>query len=340
MAGDETVSARRHVDRGQAAPWRNARRTKRSAGSGTCLIVTRLRDAPPAGAAPGTGCTVATGPWFSRSRPPPRRVARARPDGTIPEGDTPVCHAPAVGAHGHWHDGELLGFDLETTGVDRHLDVPVSFALVSVVEGVVVTRDTGLVDPGRPIPAAAVHVHGITTERARAEGRPLSEAVAMLSDALVLASERGVPVVGMKLDYDLTILDVQCREADGRGLAARGFAGPVLDALVLDRHFDRFRKGRRTLSDLCAHYGVPIANAHDAAADAEATIGVLTAMCGRYPELCTGDPVALHRSQIAWHRDWALAYDKWRRGRGMSRLDPEEYDWPLPAELPPAAVAV
>lgn len=239
----------------------------------------------------------------------------------------------------HWHEGEVLGFDLETTGVNCHVDVPVSFALVSVVAGAVVARDTGLVDPGRPIPAAATQVHGITTERARAEGLPLSLAVAMLSTALLDASERGVPVVGMKLDYDLTILDVQCRAIDGRGLVERGFSAPVLDALVLDRHFDRYRKGRRTLTDLCAHYGVTIAKAHDAAADAEATIGVLTAMCGRFPELRQADPDELHRSQVVWHRDWTESLDAWRRTKGMPPLERRDDDWPLPAEPPPIAAA-
>jgi len=239
----------------------------------------------------------------------------------------------------HWHQGEVLGFDLETTGVDCQFDVPVSFALVSVVGGVVVARDTGLVDPGRPIPVAATRVHGITTERARSEGRSLPLAVAMLSRALCDASERRVPVVGMKLDYDLTILDVQCRAADGRGLVERGFCAPVLDALVLDRHFDRYRKGRRTLTDLCAHYGVTITNAHDAAADAEATIKVLTAMCCRFPELRQADPEELHRSQVAWHREWTESLDAWRRAKGMPPLERRDYDWPLPAEPPPIAAA-
>jgi DNA polymerase III subunit epsilon len=239
--------------------------------------------------------------------------------------------------HGHWPDGELLGFDLETTGVDRFSDVPVSFALVTMVGGVVVHREAGLVDPGRDIPESATAIHGITTDRARAEGHPLAEAVATLADALVVATERGVPVVGMKLDYDLTILDVQCRQLDGRGLVERGFGAPVLDALVLDRHFDRYRKGRRTLGDLCAHYEVVIDNAHDAAADAEATMGVLLAMCRRYPELGTQTPADLYRSQAEWHCKWATSYDKWRQKKGLDPLDPREFDWPIAAGSPPAA---
>jgi DNA polymerase-3 subunit epsilon len=234
-----------------------------------------------------------------------------------------------------WPDGELLGFDLETTGVDRFSDVPVSYALVTVSGGDVTERRTGLVDPGRPIPEGATAIHGISTERARAEGVPLDEAVAMLSDALVGASARSIPVVGMKLDYDLTILDVQCRRLQGRGLVELGFTAPVLDALVIDRHYDRYRKGRRTLVDLCALYDVAIGNAHDAAADAEASIRVLRVLSGRYPEISGQSPADLHHLQVAWHREWATGYDEWRRQGGKSPMDPREFEWPIAAASAP-----
>lgn len=68
---------------------------------------------------------------------------------------------------GNWSVGEVLGFDFETTGVDRFNDVPVSYALVRVVAGDLVSTSSGLVDPGREIPAEAMEVHGISTERAR-----------------------------------------------------------------------------------------------------------------------------------------------------------------------------
>ncbi len=51
-----------------------------------------------------------------------------------------------------WTSGEVLGFDFETTGVDRFSDVPVSYALVYVVGGIVVRSWSGLIDPGREIP--------------------------------------------------------------------------------------------------------------------------------------------------------------------------------------------
>ena len=236
---------------------------------------------------------------------------------------------------GDWASGEVLGFDFETTGIDRFNDVPVSFALVTVRAGQVVSTSSGLVDPGREIPAGAVEVHGISTERARAEGMPLKEAIEMIADAVISASRRRVPLVGMKLDFDLTILDHQSRRMGGASLVDRGWTGPVLDAVVLDRHHDRFRKGRRTLGALCAHYGVDIQHAHDAASDAVASARVLFALAARFAELSDADPYAIHQSQIGWHREWTEGYDEWRTGQGMTPIDRRDFIWPVaPALLP------
>jgi DNA polymerase-3 subunit epsilon len=237
-----------------------------------------------------------------------------------------------------WTEGEVLGLDLETTGVDRFGDVPVSYALVSVVEGVVVRSWSGLIDPGREIPLDATAVHGITTERARAEGMPLADAVALVSDAVVTAGRRGVPLVGMRLDYDLTILDLLGARLWGRGLAGRGWRGPVLDAAVLDRHFDAVREGRRTLSDLCGHYRVEMGNAHDAWADAVASVRVVFALADCYAPLRQADLPRLHESQIEWHRQWTQDCESWRLTQGKARLDPRDFVWPVaPAMLRSAA---
>ena len=240
-----------------------------------------------------------------------------------------------------WADGcagELLGFDLETTGVDRFGDVPVSYALVSVVDGVVVRSWAGLIDPARSIPADATRVHGISTERARAEGMPLTAGVALLVDALVAAGRRGVPVVGMRLDYDLTIIETQAARLGLRGMVERGWWGPVLDVAVIDRQIDGARSGRRTLSDLCGHYGIEIARAHDATADAIASMEVLFALAMRHRELWDAEVVDLHEAQIRWHREWSEDYDAWRCSEGHDPLDPRDHIWPLvPAMLSPAA---
>jgi DNA polymerase III subunit epsilon len=246
-------------------------------------------------------------------------------------------HAAKLAFVGAWPTGELLGLDFETTGIDRFNDVPVSYALVSVVEGIVVRSWSGLIDPGREIPAEATAVHGISTERARDEGMPLREAIAMVSDAVVAASARGVPLAGMKLDYDLTLLETQARELCGWGPIERGWCGPVLDAVVIDRHFDPDRKGRRTLVDLCAYYGIEIGHAHDASADATASIEVLFALALRHDALWGSDLLRLHRDQIDWHREWTQGYDSRRIAEGMIPTDPRDYVWPVAPLVLPAA---
>ena len=234
-----------------------------------------------------------------------------------------------LGSVGAWTAGEVLGLDFETTGVDRFHDVPVSYALVSVVHGVVVKSWSGLIDPGCNIPTDATAVHGISTERARQEGMPLREGIELVSDAVVAACRRGVPLAGMKLDYDLTILQTQACRLSGRGIIERGWCGPVLDAVVIDRHFDPDRHGRRTLVDLCDHYGIEITNAHDAWSDTVASIEVVFAQAWRHEALREGDLSELHGAQIGWQREWAHSQDEWRRSQEMEPIDPRDYEWPV-----------
>ncbi len=228
-----------------------------------------------------------------------------------------------------WLDEKLLGFDLETTGVDPFSDVPVSFALVRFRDRAPVETIASLVDPGQPISPDAVAVHGITEECARAEGTPLPHAVETICDALIDASQRSVPVVGMNVSFDLTMIDATARRSSGRGLIERGFAAPVVDVLVLDRHFNKYRKGKRRLSDLCEHYGVTQENAHDAVGDVVTCLRVLLAMGVTYPEIGTTHPEILHRRQIGWHADWACGYSVWRAEQGQALLPLSAHYWPL-----------
>jgi DNA polymerase-3 subunit epsilon len=228
-----------------------------------------------------------------------------------------------------WSEGELLAFDLETTGVDPHHDVPVSFALVRTWRGRTVSIESSLVDPGRAIPPGASAVHGISTARARHEGVTLPWAVMFVAERLFQASRREVPVVGMKIDFDLTMLDACYRRQTGRRISEDGFCGPVVDALVLDRHFDRFRRGKRTLADLCGVYEVALVHAHDAVEDARAAVSVVAAMCRRYRELDAATPGELHRLRVGWHREWAASCAAWRAEQGLCAGRDLDTRWPF-----------
>ncbi|GAA3696853.1 3'-5' exonuclease [Zhihengliuella alba] len=209
-----------------------------------------------------------------------------------------------------WHQLPRAAFDLETTGTDPE-SARIVTASVIVVNGrsEIVHHREWLVDPGVEIPAAASAVHGITTERARAEGLPALEAVGEIAAHLTDLFAT-MPVLAFNACYDFTVLN---REAarHGHGLLD---PAPVIDPLVLDRRVDRYRRGKRTLSALADFYRVPLSNAHTSLADAAATIGVADAQTARYRELQI-EPFELHAAQINWHLAWAEDFQQFLRGK-------------------------
>lgn len=237
-----------------------------------------------------------------------------------------------------WTDGPFLGFDTETTGVDVTRDRIVTAALVE-RDGAGTRIRTWILDPGVEIPAAATAVHGITTERARAEGTAPALALSQIADELARAQARDVPVVAYNAAYDLAILDHELHRHGLPTLADRlgRECMPVIDPLVLDRGLDRYRKGKRKLADLCVHYRVAEqTDLHTAEVDVVATLDVLARIAARFPEIA-GAPLAdLHEWQVARHRDWATSFNAWRTGQGYEGPG-ANLGWPMP--LPDRALA-
>ncbi|MGH9170606.1 MAG: exonuclease domain-containing protein [Acidimicrobiales bacterium] len=223
-----------------------------------------------------------------------------------------------------WRDGPLLGFDLETTGLGVHEDLPVQVGLVWTMPGEVVTADAFLVDPACVIPDEAIAVHGITTARARAEGCCLDEAAARIHAAVGRASAEGVPVVAMNASFDVTIAEELFRLCELPPLAWE----VLIDPLVMDRRVVPERSGKRHLEALCDYYGIVIENAHDAVADAAAAVGVARQIGKYFGELGDLEPAELTTRQAYWHREWAVGQDTWLRDQELPGLEPEEFVWP------------
>lgn len=180
-----------------------------------------------------------------------------------------------------WHTGRMVAFDTETTGVDLDADRIVTAAVIHLGGGRPTEHAVGtggqplMLDPGIPIPDDATRVHGITTERARAEGIPAAEGIRTIVAELANAAASGLPIVAMNAAYDLTLLDREARRHGITPLTERGLTVHVLDPMVIDKHVDRYRRGKRTLTALCEHYAAPLDDAHNAAADALGTARVL-----------------------------------------------------------------
>lgn len=231
-----------------------------------------------------------------------------------------------------WLDETMVGFDTETTGVSTDNDRIVTAALITRTRTEVSAR-TWLIDPGIEIPARATEVHGITTERARAEGVRPADALEGIASHLASALNAGFPVVAFNAQYDLTILETELDRHGLPSLASRVSGGrirPVVDPLVLDRHLDRWRKGSRKLVDLCRIYAVPVDEdgLHAADADVIATLDLLQAIARAHPAVATIDLTELHDQQVSAHRDWAVKFGAWLTSRGTTDDLPRP-DWPV-----------
>lgn len=239
--------------------------------------------------APAVGTTVLLAPTARPAERPPARLA-----------DRPPAR-PFL----PWWDGPLASFDLETTGVDPTTARILEVALHLDVPGEPVRRlvDT-LVDPGPDvaIPPGAVAVHGITHERLRAAAAPpATDVLPRLHAALSDLGRAGTPIVIYNARYDWPLLAAELGRLEP---PLQLVDCHLVDPLVLDRHCDRYRPGKRTLAAACRVYGVVLEDAHQAGADCTAAVAVARAIGRRYPEVGALGLDALHRLQIQAHAAW------------------------------------
>lgn len=221
---------------------------------------------------------------------------------------------------------ELAVFDLETTGIDVATSRIVT-AHVGLLdgEGRVVEQHDWMADPGVEIPAEASAVHGVTTERARAEGRPAAQVVGEILATLQVYLDCGIPVTVYNAPYDLSLLH---HEARRHRLQPLHEPLPVVDPLVIDKAVDRYRRGKRTLAVTASHYGVTLDDAHEASADAVAAGRVAQAIARRYDAELAVSKARLHSMQVAWCTEQAASFQDY-----MRRVKDPEFvcstGWPL-----------
>lgn len=160
----------------------------------------------------------------------------------------------------------FVAIDLETTGLDPQRDVMVALAAVPFVGGARSVGLVTLVDPGRPIPALATAIHGITD--AMVVGAP---APGPVLNALTARCD-GRVVVGHAVDFDVAVLT----------RALRAHRRPPLAAVILDTRrlaaalFPAWADF--SLEAVAARLDVHIVGRHTAEGDAVAAGEVLLAL--------------------------------------------------------------
>ena len=167
----------------------------------------------------------------------------------------------------------VLGFDLETTGFDYRKDRIVQYALVgSDTDGTHINLQS-LVDPRVKIPPETTRVHGISNDDVRGMGefsKHVNEIISMVDDSIIVGHN--------VIRFDWRFLEVECMRAGVEVPKPKG----IIDTLVLARRLKI--SGRHTLGHLCARFGIEMSRAHQADADAGATLLLLWRMMRAYPD--------------------------------------------------------
>jgi DNA polymerase-3 subunit epsilon len=220
-------------------------------------------------------------------------------------------------------------FDLETTGLNVTTSRIVT-AFIGVIDstGAVIESHEWVADPGIEIPEAAAAVHGYSTERARAEGRPAGEVVNEIVERLRQLLSAGLPVVAYNASYDFSLLH---HDAIRNQVAPLAEPKPIVDPLVIDKKVDTYRKGSRTLQAACDLYGVDLGSAHESQADAVAAGRVFLAMREKFasaPEMSLM-PQELHDAQVVWAKAQAESFAKFLAGKGETSRRPGDGIWPV-----------
>jgi DNA polymerase-3 subunit epsilon len=223
----------------------------------------------------------------------------------------------------------LAVFDLETTGLDvTQSRIVTAFVGVLDSTGAVIESHDWVADPGIEIPEAAARVHGYTTERAQAEGRPASEVVPEIVGRLRELFAAGVPVVAYNASYDFSLLH---HDAIRNGVGPLEEPKPIVDPLVIDKKVDTFRKGSRTLQAACDVYGVDLGSAHESQSDAVAAGRVFQAIREKFglTEELNLAPIELHNAQVVWAKAQADSFAKYLASKGETSRRPGDGMWPV-----------
>ncbi|OEK01323.1 DNA polymerase III subunit alpha [Roseivirga sp. 4D4] len=176
-----------------------------------------------------------------------------------------------------------LIFDTETTGLPQNYNAPLTDfdnwpRLVQLAwqlhepNGKLVAAQNLIVKPdGFTIPYNSAQIHGITTERALAEGQDLKEVLAIFKEDIAKATLG----IGHNIEFDYNIVGSEYLRAE---LENELEGLEPLDTKLVSTDFCAIPGGRGgqfkwpTLTELHTKlFGVPFADAHDAAYDVDAT---------------------------------------------------------------------
>lgn len=227
-------------------------------------------------------------------------------------------------------DSRRIGWDTETTSINPAEARIVTAAIVARGSDRPERVQTWLTNPGVPIPPETTDIHGIDDAKAQAEGQDPKTDLDTIASTLASCLRYGMPVVAFNTAYDWSVLHYELLRHGLLTMEERLDGQPpytLLDALVLDKQADRYRKGSRKLKAVAAHYGVELTDWHTADADSMAALAITDEIYRRHPRLNDYTPQRLYLAQQAWREEQQKGLQAHLR-----KSDPEACcapEWPL-----------
>ncbi|MGB1589153.1 MAG: exonuclease domain-containing protein [Candidatus Poseidoniaceae archaeon] len=202
---------------------------------------------------------------------------------------------------------KVLAFDLETTGISTNSDRIVQIALIGADENGDSIHEDILVNPQRPIPSGASNVHGIYDSDVK--GAPVFKHFTNRIADLI----NGAVIVGHNVRrFDMPLLEneyYRCGVNPPKPLA-------VIDTLEMVRRLKIPRP--HNLGAQCARHGIDLSNAHDAAADAAASLLLMWKVMRDHP--------SSFRRSVEQVEQWLIhgdiKKDENQLGRSLQDLEP------------------
>ncbi len=151
---------------------------------------------------------------------------------------------------------QYVVIDVETTGLDPHVDRIIEIGALKVVNGEQKEVYQRIVKSGVPIPSSIVRLTGITDELVESEGVSPAEALAGLYDYVGY-----YPIVSHNASFDISFIDELCDYLDVEKLDNR-----IIDTLELARKEVPKAPSYR-LGDIAMQLGVEVKGRHRAVDD-------------------------------------------------------------------------
>ena len=157
--------------------------------------------------------------------------------------------------------GDIVCFDIETTGLDKRRDVITEIGAVVLRNGEVVEQFSTFADPERPLTREITELTGITDEMLRG-APPQAEAINAFLD---FVGDR--PLAAHNAEFDMGFIAEGCRRM------GRPFDSTSIDTLILAQNLLP-ELGKHKLDIVAEHLNLPAFNHHRAYDDA-ATVGYM-----------------------------------------------------------------